>query len=98
MLGVLFLAEPPPKGAGRPEAAVALIRRAIAANPEEWRLWHDLGFIYYWDMKDYKRASEAYAEGSRNPQAREWMKVMAARIAQEGGTGETSRFLWLQVR
>ncbi len=96
--GAMFLAEPPPKGAGRPDAAVKLIRRAIDANPEDWRLWHDLGFIYYWDMKDYRKASEAYAEGAKNPQARDWMKVMAARIAQEGGTRETSRFLWFQVR
>jgi len=96
--GAMFLAEPPPKGAGRPEAAVKLIRRAIDANPGDWRLWHDLGFIYYWDLKDYQKASEAYAEGARNPRARDWMKVMAARIAQEGGTRQTSQFLWLQVR
>lgn len=96
--GAMFLAEPPPKGAGRPEAAVKLIRRAIDANPEDWRLWHDLGFVYYWDMKDYQKASEAYAVGAKHPQARDWMKVMAARIAQEGGTRETSQFLWHQVR
>ncbi len=95
--GAIFLAEPPPKGAGRPDLAANLIRRGIAANPEDWRLWHDLGFIYYWDMKDYKKASEAYLQGSKDPHAREWMKVMAARIAQEGGSRETSRFLWLQI-
>ena len=55
--GAIFLAEPAPRGAGRPDLAVALIRRGIVANPEEWRLWHDLGFIYYWDIKDYEKAS-----------------------------------------
>src|SRR5712692_783547 len=49
-------------------------------------------------MKDYQKAAEAYAEGARHPQARDWMKVMAARIAQEGRTPETSRFLWAQIR
>ncbi len=95
--GAIFLAEPPPKGAGRPDLAVNLIRRAIVNNPEDWRLWSDLGFIYYWDMKDYKKASEAYREGSLRPGARDWMKVMAAKIAEEGGSRQTSRFLWEQL-
>lgn len=95
--GAIFLAEPVPRGAGRPDLAVELLHRAIAANPDEWRLWHDLGFIYYWDMKDYQKASEAYREGSRNPKARDWMRVMAAKMAQEGGSRETSRFLWREI-
>ncbi len=95
--GAIFLAEPPPKGAGRPDLAVNLIRRGIAANPDDWRLWHDLGFIYYQDMKDYQKAADAYREGSRHPNAREWMRVMAAKIAQEGGSRETSRFLWTEI-
>ncbi len=95
--GAIFLAESPPRGAGRPDLAVGLIRGGIAANPHDWRLWHDLGFIYYWDMKDYRKASEAYLEGSRVPGARDWMRVMAAKIAEEGGSRETSRFLWLQI-
>lgn len=95
--GAIFLAEPPPKGAGRPDLAVKLIQRAIVNNPDDWRLWSDLGFIYYWDMKDYRRASEAYLEGSRRPGARDWMRVMAAKIAEEGGSRRTSRFLWEQI-
>ncbi len=95
--GAIFLAEPPPKGAGRPDKAVELIRRGIAANPDDWRLWHDLGFIYYWDLRDYQKAAQAYLEGSKHPQAREWMKIMAAKIAQEGRTRDTSRFLWQQI-
>ena len=95
--GAMFLAEPPPRGAGRPDLAVALILRGIVANPDDWRLWHDLGFIYYWDMKDYEKASQAYRQGSKHPKARDWMRVMAAKIAQEGGSRETSRFLWREI-
>ena len=95
--GAIFLAEPAPRGAGRPDLAVTLIRRGIVANPEEWRLWHDLGFIYYWDIKDYEKASQAYRQGSKHPKARDWMRVMAAKIAQEGGSRETSRFLWREI-
>jgi len=95
--GAVFLSEPSPRGAGRPDLAVKLVHRGIVANPDEWRLWADLGFIYYEDMKDYLKAARAYLQGSRHPQARDWMKVMAAKIAAEGGSRETSRFLWLEI-
>lgn len=95
--GAIFLAEKPPRGAGRPDLAAQLIKRGIGNNPRDWRLWHDLGFIYYKDMKDYQKASEAYLEGSKQPGARDWMKVMAAKIAAEGGSRQTSRFLWTEI-
>ncbi|HUN64208.1 MAG TPA: hypothetical protein VMU53_19570 [Candidatus Sulfotelmatobacter sp.] len=95
--GSIFLGESPPRGAGRPDLAVQLLERGIAANPEEWRLYQDLGNVYYFDEKDYAKASAAFAEGSKNPHAQIWMKVMAAKIAAEGESPETSYFLWLQV-
>ncbi|MCZ6489047.1 MAG: tetratricopeptide repeat protein [Acidobacteria bacterium] len=95
--GAVFLTEPPPRGAGQPQRAVALIERGIAANPEEWRLWHDLGFIYYWHLRDYQQAADAYREGSRHPRAAPWMRVMEAVIREKGGNRETSRFLWTEI-
>ena len=95
--GSIFLAEPSPQGAGDPQQAVRLIRKGIQANPDYWRLWGDLGFIYYQDLKDYPAASAAYLEGSKNPSAAPWMKVMAAVIEQKGGNRDTSRFLWTDV-
>ena len=95
--GAIFLSEPPPHGAGQPLQAVRLIQKGIAANPDEWRLRHDLGFIYYWNLKDYPAAAAAYLEGSKNPHADPWMKVMAAVILQKGGSLETSRFLWTEI-
>ena len=95
--GAIFLAEPPPKGAGDPQQAVRLLKKGIQANPEQWRMWHDLGFIYYMDLKDYPAAANAYLEGSKNPLAQVWMKVMAAVILQKGGDLQTSRFLWSEV-
>lgn len=95
--GAVFLAEPAPRGAGRPDLAVDLIRRGIENNPDQWRMWSDLGFIYYWELKDYPRASEAFLEGSKNPRAGEWMKIMAARVAAEGRSYGVSMFLWKQV-
>jgi hypothetical protein len=95
--GSTFLSDKPPRGAGRPDLAVKLLDRGIKANPDQWRLYQDLGNVYYFDAKDYPKASAAFAEGSKNPNALIWMKVMAAKIAAEGESPETSYFLWQQV-
>ena len=95
--GAFFLSARPPYGAGQPQEAVALLQRGIEANPQEWRLWHHLGFVYYWELQDYEKAAAAYEEGSKNPNARPWMKVMAAAILQKAGSRDTSRFLWTEI-
>jgi len=55
--GAMFLSQTPPAGAGRPDQAVELIQRGIQANPDYWRLYEDLGFVYYFDLKDYPKAA-----------------------------------------
>jgi hypothetical protein len=95
--GSTFLSEPAPRGAGHPELGIQLLERGIKANPDYWRFYEDLGFIYYFELKDYGKASAAFAEGSKNPNAQIWMKVMAARIAAEGESLSTSVFLWNEV-
>jgi tetratricopeptide (TPR) repeat protein len=95
--GSTFLSEPSPRGAGHPELGIELLERGIKANPDYWRFYEDLGFIYYFELKDYAKASAAFAEGSKNPDAQIWMKIMAARIAAEGESLQTSIFLWNEV-
>jgi hypothetical protein len=95
--GSMFLSEPAPRGAGRPDLAIELIQRGIRANPDYWRLYEDLGFIYYFNLKDYRKASEAFLDGSKNPNAQLWMKVLAAKVLEEGETRETSAFLWTEI-
>ncbi len=95
--GAIFLAEPSPVGAGRPDLAADLIRRGIAANPSEWSLWATLGFNDYWYLKDYRKAADAYLEGSKQPGEQDWMRGMAAKILEEGGSTKNSRFLWAQI-
>src|SRR5437016_8749578 len=93
----MFLSQAAPAGAGRPDLAVQLIQRGIQANPDYWRLYEDLGFVYYFDLKDYQKASDAFLEGSKKPNAQLWMKVMAAKVAAEGESFATSMFLWKDI-
>jgi len=95
--GAVFLAEKPPGGAGQPKEALHLLRRGIVANPHYWRLWQDLGFIYYWDLKDYASAARAFQTGSERPGAAIWMKALAASVAAAGGQIQTSRLLWSEI-
>ena len=95
--GAIFLAEKPPGGAGHPEQALQLLRRGIVANPDYWRLWQDLGFIYYWDLKDYASAARWFGAGGERPGALPWMKTLAATVAAKRGDAETSRQLWAEL-
>jgi len=95
--GATFLAEPEPRGAGRPDLAVQLLERGLKANPEYWRLYQYLGNIYYLELKDYAKAGQAYLEGSKNPKAAPWMKIMAARFLEKGESRETAAMLWAEL-
>ena len=95
--GAVFLAARPPEGAGQPEKAIALLQHGIVANPGYWRLWEDLGFVYYWDLKDYSHAVKAFDAGSKQPGAEVWMKAIAALVAAKGGDPQTSKLIWTQI-
>ncbi len=95
--GSTFLAQQPPEGAGDPQAAVRLAERGIQNNPDEWRLYYQLGFIYWQELHDSKAASEAFYRGSRVKGALPWMKIMAAALAQNSGERQTARYLWTNI-
>jgi tetratricopeptide (TPR) repeat protein len=91
--GGTFLSAKPPNGAGVPQKAIELVEYGIRNNPNDWHLYYDLGFIYY-DLKDYRGAADAFARGSRVPNAHPFLKILAAQMAEHGGDPETSRLLW----
>jgi hypothetical protein len=92
--GANFLAPKPPNGAGLPGAALSLTKYGIAHNPDQWRLYYNLGFLYYTEFKDYPQAANAFMLGSRLPVTNEFMPVLAARMAQHAGEFDTARMLW----
>jgi tetratricopeptide (TPR) repeat protein len=75
------------------EAAVKLIEKGIAANPNAWRLHSYLGYIY-WQRDRFQEASAAYAAGARIPGAPAWMHTMSAQMATKGGSRETARAIY----
>lgn len=95
--GAVFLSEPPPIGAGNPQAAIELLRRGIAANPDEPALYLSLGFVYYWQLKDYKQAARVFLEGAGHQKDKRWLRNLAAFTLARGGDRSTSRYLWQQI-
>ena len=95
--GAIFLAEAQPVGAGRPDQAIALVKRGIAANPDDWQLEYQLGCIYYWNAQDYRAAADAFWKTSSMPGAPEWMKAFAAAVEQKGNSPEASRVMWQEA-
>ena len=95
--GSTFLDQPPPSGAGDDAAAIALIRKGIRNNPDEWHLYFTLGFIQYLGQHDYLGAAKTFEEGSRVPGAHPWLKLMAAKMLTEAGSLETARYMWQNI-
>jgi tetratricopeptide (TPR) repeat protein len=92
--GANFLAPSPPNGAGEPERAIRLIQGGIEANPDAWRLYYNLGFIYYLEMRDYVAAEHAFERGSKAPDAHPFLRILAANMAQHAGDTQMARILW----
>ncbi|RPI50400.1 MAG: hypothetical protein EHM55_21475 [Acidobacteria bacterium] len=95
--GAIFLAEPRPGGAGRPDQAIALLEKGIASNPAKWDYYLDIGFIYYWNLHDYQRAAEWFNRGGEVPGAPWWLKTYAAVMLTRGGDRQASRAMWQQI-
>ncbi|MGA3195261.1 MAG: hypothetical protein ABSD39_09695 [Terriglobales bacterium] len=65
--GANFLGPKPPNGAGLPGDAMNLLRFGIEHNPDQWRLYYNLGFLYFTEFKDYAKAADAFERGAKLP-------------------------------
>jgi hypothetical protein len=95
--GAIFLGEPYPGGPGRPDLAIALLKKGLAAQPDRWQYMQDLGFVYYWHLRDFKMAADCFERASAMPAAPSWMRPLAAVTRAEGGQRQASRALWQQL-
>ncbi len=95
--GAIYLGEAYPGGPGRPDLAVALLQKGLAAQPSKWQYMMDLGFVQYWHLRDYKSAAAAFQRASEMPAAPSWLRPLAAVTLAEGGHRAASRALWQQL-
>lgn len=92
--GATFLIQSPPAGAGQSDKAVLLLKKGIAANPDRWQLFFNLGFVYYLEVKDYPAAAEAFRHAGEMPGGNPNVLPLAGEASRRGGDLETARRLW----
>ena len=92
--GSNFLAPKPPNGGGMPERAIKLEEFGIQNNPNDWHLYYNDGFIHYMELKDYAGAADAFARGSRVPNAHPFLAILAAKMAEHAGDQQMARMMW----
>ncbi len=95
--GAFFLADDPPEAAGQPQAAVALLRKAIHDHPDDWHLYFNLGFVEALNMHDPKAAAETFYAGSKVPHANPALAVLAADYFADVNERQLARVLWTEM-
>jgi hypothetical protein len=78
------------------ESAIRITKKGIVANPNAWRLYQHLGYVY-WQKHDYQKSAEVYAIGGKVPGAPRWMAEMGARMLAEGGSRQAARQMYLHL-
>jgi tetratricopeptide (TPR) repeat protein len=95
--GSVFLAEPYPAGAGRPDRAIALLQKGLRTSPDKWELAQGIGFVYYWWLADYQNAAMWFDRAADMPNAPDWLRPLAAVTLAQGGNRASSRMLWTEI-
>lgn len=91
--GSIFLAMEPPDGPGRPDEAIALLEKGLAANPGRWQYTYDIGFIHYWYTGRTTEAGAWFERAAGMAGAPEWLQPLAAVTLVAGGDRAGARQL-----
>ena len=83
--------------ARQPQAAVSLLERGAAANPDRWELPHDLGRYYYLEVQDYDRALQWWERAAKLPDRPDYLPRFVARLYARTGQMETVLDLWSEL-
>lgn len=95
--GAIFLSEAAPGGPGRPDLAIKLLEKGIAAQPGKWQYFHDIAFVHYWHRRDFKSAAAWFQRAAEQSNPPNWLKPLAAGILSAGNDRASARFLWHQI-
>ena len=91
--GAIFLAEPPPDGAGRLDLAIALLEKGLRVEPR-WQYAEALGFLHYWHSHDLLAAAGEINRAAKMPGAPKWLGPLIANMLAKGGDQEAAKVLF----
>jgi len=78
------------------DQAIKITEKGVANNPNEWRMYQHLGYIY-WRLKNYEKAAEAYEKGSKIEGAPSFLQMMSALMKTQGGNRSTAKAIYEQM-
>ncbi len=76
------------------DRALNVLQRGILANPDNWRLHFDMGFMHYVFRHDYAAASHWFSTAAEMPGATDFCQRFAAFARRRAGDAEGSLLLW----
>jgi tetratricopeptide (TPR) repeat protein len=79
-----------------PDQAIKLTQKGISNNPNSWRLYQYLGYIY-WRLQQYDNAADIYTRGSQIEGAPPFLQMMAGMMKTRGGSRDTARSIYHQL-
>jgi len=84
-------------------AAIALLEKGISENPNEWRLYQDIGYIYWQEgnaasgqhqADSYAKSADWFEKGGRVSDAPWWMRDLGGLMKIKGGSREAARAVY----
>lgn len=75
------------------DQAIRISEKGINAQPDNWQMYHRLGFIY-WRAGNYQKAAEVYALGAEKTGAPPFMKIMSVKMRAEGSSRDVARQIY----
>lgn len=83
--------------AREPDAAVSLLEKGAAANPDRWELPHDLGRYYFLEAHDDAKALWWWERAVTLPGRPDYLPRFVARLYARTGHLETALTLWAEI-
>jgi tetratricopeptide (TPR) repeat protein len=83
--------------AGRPDMALRLLDKGIAANPDTWVLAFEAGFLCYQRLGDYERARAYFERALRAPDVHPLVRRMHAAMIARSGDTRTALREWAEI-
>lgn len=77
--------------------AIAIYEKGAAANPSAWQPAHDLGRLYFLELRDYEKALHWWQIADRLPGRPHYLPRFLIRLQAKVGHIETALELWQQM-
>jgi len=77
-----------------PSKAIEILQKGFRANPTQWELPYQIGFVYYLYLKNYKQAAHYFEISASLPEAPNLPARLAAMLYTKAGERKVAKMLW----